>query len=440
MNESEQNSTTESASPRLLAGRTLDLKVAALAVAAFMIFMFLLTRWLFPEGMSLNEDGASETRHARERAQQRELGYSGRNTASGMVAEVLTIRRNVRLKGRDELAWTAASAGAQLADRDSLQTLRNSGATVQLDDGSVLQIGPDSLIVFQGDVPDPFTPARTNSIVMVAGTLDARFASPQGSPMNLEVALPNGVARFIAGDNETAVAFNVNVNPDLSSSVSVHSGTGVLTVGGRTSTVDARHGITISADGEVLERGGLPGRPRGLRPGNSAVFDYRDLPPEVAFRWQPVAGADRYRFRLSRDRDMNDIVIDERLGAPRFDYGGLGDGTYYWQISALTGFIEGPAADTRQLRLVRDAVPPALELELAQVLIDAAVVRGRTDPGTLVYIQGDAVALDGGRFEQRIDLDPGTNLIVVEAVDGAGNVAYDSQIINTNVAINGGGK
>lgn len=438
------NDTTrrEDTRPRVLAGRSLDLKVAALAFAAFMIFMFLLTRWLFPEGMALSKQGTEQTPGGDENAVQREVSYSGEQRDGAVVAEVLATRRNVQIKGHDVLAWSTASKGALLANRDSLQTLRNSGATVQLDDDSVLQIGPDSLIVFQGNIPDPFTPARTNSIVMMAGTLDAQFASARNNPMNLEVALPNGLARFIAGDDDTAVAFNVNINPDLSSSVSVHAGTGILTVGGRSATVDAQHGITISATGEVIEQGRLPGQPRVTAPRNDAVFEYRALPPELAFSWQPVPRADRYRFRLARDRAMTDVVIDEHIAAPGFDYGGLGDGAWYWQVSAMNGLIEGPAAAAQAIRLVRDSAPPALRLEASELLSDShtAVVRGSTDPGASVYVQGDPVALEAGRFERRIALDPGTNLIVVEAVDRAGNVAYDSQIINTNIAINGGGE
>ena len=182
--------------------------------------------------------------------------------------------------------------------------------------------------------------------------------------------------------------------------------------------------------------------PQPLEDPIAAVYEYRALPPEIAFSWKTVPGIDRYRFRLARDAEMNDVVIDERLGNPRFGYGGLQDGTYYWQVSAMSGFMEGPAAGPNLLKLVRDAVPPPLRLQPSEFVAgeDSVVVRGQTDPGARVYIQGESIVTSAGRFEQRVAIDPGTNLIVVEAVDLAGNVSYDSQIINTNSAINGGGK
>ena len=433
----------ESARESVLPGRSLDIKVAALGLLAFVILMFLLTRWLFPTGISINDESLGTTGDGRHGSANREVSYSGQDGDTGVtVAEVVSIRRNVQVRGADELAWSNAHQGATLANRDSLQTSRNSGAIVKFDDNSRIRIGADSLIVFQGGLSDPFTTRHTNSIVMMEGTLGAQFASSPENPTHLEVALPNGVARFVGGDSDAAVAFNINVNPDLSSSVSVMSGSGVVTIGGQTATVDAEHGVTISIKGEVLEEGKLPGLPTGIRPQDGAVFEYRALPPEVVFSWNAVADIDRYRFRLARDADMSDIVIDERLGERRFEYGGLQDGTYYWRVSAMDGFLEGPASGVHIVRLVRDAQPPALKLQPSEVLAgqNAVVVRGQTDAAARVYIQGEAIVTVAGSFEQQVPIDPGTNLIVVEAVDDAGNVAYDSQIINSNTTINGGGK
>ncbi|MDH3646665.1 MAG: FecR domain-containing protein [Gammaproteobacteria bacterium] len=433
----------EGADQAVLSGRSLDIKVAALGLLAFLLLMFVLTRWLFPTGISINDDSLGKTGAEPDGSTHREVSYSDQDGETGAsVAEVISIRRNVQVRGADELAWSNAREGAVLANRDSLQTSRHSGATVKFDDNSQIQIGSDSLIVFQRGVSDPFTARRTNSIVMMEGTLGAQFASSDEDPLHLEVALPNGVARFVGGDSDAAVAFNINVNPDLSSSVSVMSGTGVVTIGGHTATIDAEHGMTISIKGEVLEESKLPGLPTGIRPHDRVVYEYRALPPEVGFSWNAIAGIDRYRFRLARDAEMSDIVIDERLGARQFEYGGLQDSTYYWRVSAMDGFLEGPASALHTVRLVRDTQPPALKLQPSEVLAgqNAVVVRGHTDPAALVYIQGEAIVTAAGSFEQQVPIDPGTNLIVVEAVDDAGNVAYDSQIINSNTTINGGGK
>lgn len=437
----QEHQKTDDTRPQL-AGRSLDIKVALAALAVFGIFMYFLIRALFPTGVALNEESLGQTRDVRNAGAGRELSYSHDGIGNGVaVAEVLAVRRDVKVKGRNELAWRPAQQGITLGEQDSLQTQRNSGATIRLDDESVVKIGANSLIVFQGGVTDLFTPRHTNSIVMMEGSLDAQFASTQNNPRHLEVALPNGLARFIPGDDAAAVAFNINVNPDLSSSVSVMAGKSVVTVAGQTRTIDAEHGITISINGEVLERGRLPARPGNIRPRNRTVYEYRALPPEVVFAWDAVPDVDAYRLKVARDPEMSDLVIDQGLGKQRFGYNGLQDGTYYWQVSGMNGFMEGPAAGPHVLELVRDEQPPRLSLQPVehQPGQQSVTLRGRTDAAR-VYIQGEEVATRAGRFQHEVPIDLGTNLIVVEAVDNAGNVAYESQIFNSTTFMNGGGK
>lgn len=426
---------------RLMPGRSMDVVVAGIGLAAFVLLMFLLSRWLFPVGVSLKDDGADATAGARGTRTSHSLSYSEQTTAANStVAQLVSVRRNVQIKEHDSLAWTSAEQGLDLADQDSLQTLSYSGATVRLEDSSVLKVGPNSMIVFQASAKDLFTPRRTNSIVMMEGTLSGDFASADGNPLLLEVALPNGLARFIPGDSDAAVAFNINVNPDLSSSVSVHSGKGVISVGGQTLSIEEQHGVTISINGDVIEQGRLPGQPLAVSPQSGSVYQYRNIPPPLVFSWKASSPDDSYRLRLARDAEMTDIVIDERFPMQEFSYQGLQDGTYYWQVSALDGYIEGPAAGPNRLSVVRDEQPPTLELLSSEHLDGQVRVRGRTEPGVRVYVQGEAITTSSGAFETTVEIDPGATLIIVEAVDEAGNVAYESQIINSKFSINGGAR
>jgi hypothetical protein len=48
-----------------------------------------------------------------------------------------------------------------------------------------------------------------------------------------------------------------------------------------------------------------------------------------------------------------------------------------------------------------------------------------------VYVQGEVVATDpDGSFATVVALPPGASLVVVEAADAVGNVAYRSQIVS----------
>ena len=82
--------------------------------------------------------------------------------------------------------------------------------------------------------------------------------------------------------------------------------------------------------------------------------------------------------------------------------------------------------------IVGDTEPPPLAVSLPEAAVerDRLTVRGTTAPGTRLLIGSQAVAVDAaGGFEHEITLQPGPNLVVVEALDEAGNVTYHSQYV-----------
>ena len=58
-------------------------------------------------------------------------------------------------------------------------------------------------------------------------------------------------------------------------------------------------------------------------------------------------------------------------------------------------------------------------------------MRGVTEPGARLFVDGrSSVAAADGSFEVAVELQRGVNVVVVEAVDVAGNVSYRSELVN----------
>ncbi len=115
-----------------------------------------------------------------------------------------------------------------------------------------------------------------------------------------------------------------------------------------------------------------------------------------------------------------------------FSHGNLKEGEYYWRVSRLSGWAEGGFSETRMVRVVKDQAPPMLRVQLPGGVVQRARVtlKGVTEPGSRVFVQGERVTIDSaGAFEHGVPLKRGTNVIVVEAVDAAGNVAYQSDYV-----------
>ena len=168
------------------------------------------------------------------------------------------------------------------------------------------------------------------------------------------------------------------------------------------------------------------------QPGNNSRFRYLQIPPRVNFAWSRTRGALKYRFEIARDADFQRILVDEILDGNSFTHGNLRSGRYYWRVSAVAGWVQGPATPARRFDIVRDARPPKLELQGIERQPDEGyLVRGRTSRDAKVFVLGEPVAVNAdGSFEYRFNPQPGTQSVVVESIDAIGNAAYSSQVLH----------
>jgi hypothetical protein len=247
----------------------------------------------------------------------------------------------------------------------------------------------------------------------------------------LEVGTPSGTIRTRSGPQaEGSVDFKISVNPDQSSTITVYEGSAEVIAQGQTVLVGTNQATVVALNQAPQQPGILPEQVNLKSPSGKNVFYYRDLPPKIRFAWQGQPNATGYHFVLARSLSFQDIVTDEQFSGASFTHGNLKKGTYYWKVSALEDSVEGYFSEIRQFRVIRDQAPPKLLVRFPPETIYSGrfTLRGKTEPGARVFVGGKRVRTTRqGKFEYHMKLQPGMNVIVVEAVDGVDNVAYRSQ-------------
>src|SRR6185437_14665870 len=63
------------------------------------------------------------------------------------MAKLEHIEAKVRLKPASSFIWSAVKSNEDLYRKDSIQTAPNGGATIRFNDGSLLEVGENSLII-----------------------------------------------------------------------------------------------------------------------------------------------------------------------------------------------------------------------------------------------------------------------------------------------------
>lgn len=412
--------------------RVLDIAVLLASLVIFLVFLALLIRFVFPEGQRLGDlaSGSGATTIETDEVGLVDISGGSISRFGKFIAQLGDVRRDVRIRSADSIAWSNASAGITVRNRDAVQTFSNSRARVDFTTDNELRIGQNSLVVFRSGTADPFLQRRDPAIVVMNGELSGTVNADYGA---LGVQFPAGLVELAAtGPTKEAVDFRVGVNPDGSSTVAVYSGQADVNIAGNHYRVGANQGLTILEDGRTSGTRTLPTLPVILRPNNNTVAKFLAAPPRVDFAWNKVSNAQTYRLEIAGDAGFEEILVDEYLSEPSFTHANLSAGTYFWRISARDGWVLGPTSSARRLRVVADSVPPPLDVRPIQPSAGGQYsLRGKTTPGARVFVQGQPVPpTAGGEFELLFSPEPGAQTIVVESVDEVGNVAYSSQVLH----------
>ena len=426
---------------RLKSSLTKSAETIAAIVLVLVFFAIILgmMETFFPTGTGFNALMRADQDAGQGGAGERDILVSGQDgdghlgDANPVVATLGATRQTVKSKEADAIAWHDARAGMALRDRDAIQTQKGATALIAFDEDNHLQLGENSLVVIRRLEADPILRGRRAFSMAVDGELSGTLAASASDSIHLEVTTPHSVARLSSpagpkGETE----FKITVNPDNSSTVAVFSGVAQLLTGGRELRIEANQAATIGEAGVTTQAITPPKAPRAAAPAEASVYYYRDLPPQVRFHWQAKDNTERFHFDLARDPAFSDVLVSTTLGVNHYTHGNLKPGKYYWRVSALTPLAESPPSATRDFELVRDLDPPLLSVEFPPpiALAPEQILRGRTERGARLLIAGKAVtpAADG-RFEHALRLESGSNVLVVQAVDAAGNISFRSQLV-----------
>ncbi|MEE9597352.1 MAG: hypothetical protein V3V96_11300 [Acidiferrobacterales bacterium] len=405
--------------------------IALLIVLLFFFIVLGIMNLYFPIGTSV-KDLAQTIGTSVSPTGPKDLFIAGADNTQTM-ARVTELGKKVNVKSANTIAWSRAQLGMTLASRDAIQTYAKARALIEFGGDNYLDIGENSLVILQGVEPDLFVNKLRTLRVEVQGELRGRLQRSGDGLTNLQVALPGADLQMVPGEGEQGVEFNLAVNKDKSSTLSLFKGDAEIMIGGKRVLLGENFGLTIGPDGQPLEPVALPAQPILKRPVNGNASYFRKLPPKIRFTWKPEKPASAYRFMLSRDPEFRQLLVDERVKRTSFTYGNLKKGEYYWRVHSLTGDIEGMPSEVRKLRMVQDRSPPTLKLQKPPTIIRQPTItlRGKTEPGTKIYVDGTRVKVSAqGVFTHKLSVKPGATLIVVEAIDPAGNIAYATNLLN----------
>jgi hypothetical protein len=423
-------------------GRVIEATVAILLVLFFFSLFLWLLGTMFPTGTSLRQLIARQgkvglTDSSTDNRRELQMDYSDTTSAGDPAAVLNWIRNSVKSKRSSDIAWQTAEEGKLLYDRDAVQTLGRSAAEIKFDEGTSLNMGSHSLVIIKRITRDPLLHQKRSFMVLVDGELRGMLSQSGAESVYLEIDTPGAKLRTHSGSEAGGpIDFKLSVNEDQSSTIAVYQGSAEISAQGKTVLVHANQSTVVGINQAPRDPKDLPPALQLRSPAAEKRFYYRDLPPKIQFDWQAHAGASAYHFILARDPYFRDIVTDDRFTQAQFSHGNLQKGVYHWKVSAMQDSIEGFFSQNGSFQVIQDLTPPQLQVQFPPAVIhqQSYTLHGRTDPGAKVFIGGQRIKISrNGDFKHTLKLNPGINVIVIEAFDGVNNVAYRSRRVNRKI-------
>jgi hypothetical protein len=349
----------------------------------------------------------------------------GGNTSNGpepgpQQAHFTNIDGIVRVKKASSNTWIQADYSLALERNDVIQTSVEGIAKVVFTDGTNYTVKPDSLIVIQENSLNASQQTAV-TVQVTTGTVDLATSNiSQGSKSQVTVA---GAVANIGSESSVQV---VNDPRNDEHSFLVKKGSGEVARGDEKEKIGANEKLSFAGEAEKMVRTKEMPPPILINPSGPRV----SLGPGekgLAFSWSQVENVRGYHVILAKSEIFNagSVVFDKNVTGEQITLS-LQDGTYFWKVRSVgENGKESTESPTNKFTLVPKGTSSlSIALEIGDFVQHghSIQVRGRTEPGAHVLVNGDeaVVGPDGTFFHFTRALPTGENVITVTAQNSKG--------------------
>ena len=340
------------------------------------------------------------------------------------AARILSFEGEVRITRAATRETVIVNKETFVAAGDTIQTQADGKAIVQMVDGSVYTVRPNSTVII-----------RNNSSIF--GGSNVRVSLDDGQlnvrtdqqPENVE-----NVVEMLDSEtylrSQTDASFNADADTK-GGEIRISRGTVETNVGGSRTTLSENEFAAVN-DGRIASREKLMSPPRPASPTDGQqLVDAGGSGVSVTLSWQdasdlPVQG---YYLQLSRSPIFaSDAILVDRssLTSREFRIAGLQPGTYYWRVKSMSRSGQSSEWNPHwKFTVVRRGSSPAIDVtgwNVERVGGNVYILTGRTQPGMQVRSQGNQIfAASDGSF--RLQVSTPLSELPVEVSDDRGNRA-----------------
>ncbi|MBX7061765.1 MAG: FecR domain-containing protein [Pyrinomonadaceae bacterium] len=336
-------------------------------------------------------------------------------------AKIISFEGEVRITRAATRETILVTKQTYVAAGDTVQTQADGRAIIQMIDGSVYSVRPNSTVVVR-DTTSLFG-GKNVRVRLNDGQLNVRTDEQPDNVKNIvEVA---------ESENQLGPQTDASFDTDGENGgeIRVSRGGVETTLGGETSKIGPDQYAAVN-NGQLSAREKILAPPVPVAPGNSSQLIDAGGGVNVGFNWQPPdQPIQSYYLQVAKSPwfSQDAILVDRTgLGSNDFRLTGLTPGTYYWRVRATSR--SGQTTnwnDAWKFTVIRRE--SSIRIELTDLKIEPVgggifIITGKTQPGMAVRSQGrDTFAVSDGSF--RLQVSSQSAETSIEIGDDRGNRA-----------------
>ncbi|WP_162060872.1 FecR domain-containing protein [Undibacterium sp. KW1] len=239
-------------------------------------------------------------------------------------AKVIAMTGNPAYKAADGEVGTLA-LGSVLKEGAQISTDKNGFLTMALPDESRISIPSNSNVSLSKLRKTKYTGSPRTEVTLLQGKVESRVSSLVNNKGRFEVRTNLAVAG-VRGTN-----FRVGVNEDGIANEVLEGGVAV----NNTTAKKTDELVLTAGKGNIISAAGV-GKPVDLLPppkmNDSYLLQER---PTLQFQVETNPAATGYRVQIAQDKDIINVLAENRYKDNRFKFDGFADGNYFVRITAI---------------------------------------------------------------------------------------------------------